>query len=163
MSEETKKTEEVVEATEEGEGAPVVVTTKKQTWLNRIWSAAVGAVVAVGAMFGITQPQIEAQKAKVVEVKTKATEALDALKKGDVQTATAKLQEATAATKEVAEQVKKDFEKIKEADKGSVVENAKKTATEALVKDQVKKVETTNAAYQNDQKPATAPGLPVTK
>lgn len=162
MSEEIKKTEEVVEVAE-GEGAPVVVTTKKQTWLNRIWSAAVGAVVAVGAMFGITQPQIEAQKAKVVEVKTKATEALDALKKGDVQTATAKLQEATAATKEVAEQVKKDFEKIKEADKGSVVENAKKTATEALVKDQVKKVETNSAAYQNDQKPTTAPELPATK
>ena len=162
MSEEIKKTEEAVEVTE-GEGTPVVVTTKKQTWLNRIWSAAVGAVVAVGAMFGITQPQIEAQKAKVVEVKTKATEALDALKKGDVQTATAKLQEATAATKEVAEQVKKDIAKVKEANKDSVVETAKKAATEALVKDQVKKVETNSAAYQNDKKPAAAPELPATK
>ena len=150
MSEEIKKTEEVVEVTadeKEGEGTPVVVTTKKQTWLNRVWSAIVGAAVAVGAMFGITQPQIDAQKAKVVEIKTYASEALEALRNGDVKTATTKLQEATAVTKEVAEQIKKDVNKIKESNKESVVETVKKTVTESLVKDQVKKVETKSAQY----------------
>ena len=143
MSEEIKKNEEVSENTT----TEVETANKKQTWLNRIWSAIVGAAVAVGAMFGVTQPQIEAQKAKVIEVKTYATEALEAIKKGDVQTATAKLQEVTAATKEVAEQIKKDVEKVKEADKKSVVETVKKTVTESLVKDQVKKVETKSAQY----------------
>lgn len=155
MSEEIKKTEEVVDVTaggEEGEGTPVIVTTKKQTWLNRVWSAVVGAAVAVGAMFGITQPQIDAQKAKVVEIKTYASEALEALRNGDVKTATTKLQEATAVTKEVAKQIKKDVNKIKEANKESVVETAKTAITETLVKDQVKKAEITNTQYTVDPK-----------
>ena len=151
-------------ATEETKITEEVTTNKKTTWLSRIWSAAVGAVVAVGAMFGITQPQIEAQKAKVTEVKNYATEALEAIKKGDVQTATAKLQEATAATKEVAEQIKKDVEKVKQADKKSVVETAKNAVTEALVKDQVKRTEAATAVYKdtNATVPTTATA-PATK
>lgn len=141
-------------ATEETKNTETTTNTK-QTWLNRIWSAVVGAAVAVGAMFGVTQPQIEAQKAKVTEVKNYATEALEAIKKGDVQTATAKLQEATAATKEVAEQIKKDVEKVKEADKKSVVETAKNAVTEALVKDQVKRTEAATATYKDTN--ATVP------
>lgn len=158
MANEVKeKVEEVVETVKEE------VTSKKKTWVNRIWSAVVGAVVAVGAMFGVTQPQIEAQKAKVTELKTYAIEALDAIKSGDVTTATEKLKQATATTKEVAEQIKKDVEKVKNADKNSVVETAKNAATEALVKDQVKKVETAGQQYTNEQKPATTVETPVKK
>ena len=131
MSEEIKKTEEVVEGNEtDGEGAPVVVTTKKQTWLNRIWSAAVGAVVAVGAMFGITQPQIDAQKAKVTEVKTKAASAVEALKAGDTQTAIKQLQEVVGDAKAIAEQAKKDLDtmKTKATDVKNTVTEPTKTA-----------------------------------
>ena len=152
MSEEIKNDSKVEVETAEKTEEVVVTSTKKQTWLNRVWSAVVGAAVAVGAMFGITQPQIDAQKAKVVEIKTYASEALEALRNGDVKTATTKLQEATAVTKEVAEQIKKDVNKIKEANKESVVETAKTAITETLVKDQVKKAETTNTQYAVEPK-----------
>jgi len=164
MSEEIKKTEEKIG--NETNDTTVSTTTKKSTWLNRICSAVVGAVVAVGTMFGITQPQIDAQKAKVVEIKTYATTALDALKNGDITTATEKLQQATASTKEVAEQIKKDVEKVKKADKQSVVETAKNAATEALVKDQVKKIETAEHQYNNKitkVKKSTTSKKPVVK
>ena len=57
-----EKTTETVEKSKN-----VITTTKGKTWWNRIWSAAVGAVVAVGAMFGITNDQIAEQKEKVEE------------------------------------------------------------------------------------------------
>lgn len=133
MSEEIKKTEEVVEGNEiegeEGEGTPVEVTTKKQTWLNRIYSAVVGAILAIGAMFGISQPQLNAQKAKVTEVKTKAATAIEALKCGDTQMALTLLQETIGNTKEITEQAKKDYETLK-----TKTINAKDAATKELKK-----------------------------
>lgn len=133
MSEETKKTEEVVEVTEggeEGEGTPVVVTTKKQTWLNRICSAVVGAIVAVGAMFGINQSQIDAQKAKVTEVKTKAASAIESLKNGDTKMAIATLQQVVGDVKEVAAQAKQDLDTMK-----TKATNAKNAAEAELKKE----------------------------
>jgi len=127
MAKEVKeKVEEVVEKVKEE------VTTKKGTWLNRVCSAVVGAVVAVGAMFGITQPKIDAQKAK-------AAQALEEIKKGDIQGAQKTLQE-------IAGQVKKDVETVKEAGKNVTVndvvtagaEGAKTGAAKADAKTETK-------------------------
>ncbi|MBR4316264.1 MAG: hypothetical protein IKP65_04750 [Alphaproteobacteria bacterium] len=129
-------------------------TEKKSTWFNRIWSAVVGAAVAVGAMFGITNEQIATEKAKVETIKTHAVAALEALKSGDVTTATANLQSAVATGKEVVADAKVIAEKVKNADKESVIETAKDKITEAAVKDQVKKVEDATAAYNAENKVA---------
>ena len=156
MSEETKEVKNTTEAEKEiSKDKAVTTTTKKTTWWNRVVSAVVGAVVAVGAMFGITSNQVATEKAKVESVKTQATAALDALKAGDVTTATAKLQEAIATGEAVVNDIKGAAEQVKNADKESVIETAKKAATEALVKDQVKKVETAVAAYSADKEVKT--------
>lgn len=118
-----------------------VTVSKKTTWINRAVSAAVGVIVAVGSMFGITNSMVSEQKAKVKSVKTLASDALTAIKAGDITVATAKLQEAVETGKEVAVSAKEVVEKVKETDSKSVVETAKKAATEALVKDEAKKVE----------------------
>ena len=117
---------EVTEGGEEGDPS-IVVTTKKQTWLNRIYSAIVGAILAVGTMFGISQPQLDAQKAKVTEIKTKAATAIEALKCGDTQMALILLQETIGNTKEITEQAKKDYETLK-----TKTINAKDAATKEL-------------------------------
>jgi hypothetical protein len=139
MSEEVKKEAEV---------------SKKSTWWNRIWSAVVGAAIAVGSMFGITSEQISAEKAKVETVQVKASAALEALKVGDVTTATANLKEVVATGKEVVADAKSLAEKVKAADKESVVETAKDAVTKAVVADQVKKVEAAEAAYTAEVKAA---------
>lgn len=136
MSEEIKK-EEVKTKT----------VSKKSTWFNRICSAVVGAIVAVGAMFGITNEQIAKEKEKVESVKTKAVAALDALKNGDVTTATANLQSAIATGKEVVVDAKAIADKVKESDKASIVETAKDKIAKAVVSEQVKKVESATAVY----------------
>lgn len=118
----------------------VVVDTKK-TWLNRFVSAAIGALVAIGSMVGVTGNQITEQKERVVSVQNLAKEALDAIKAGDVTVATAKLQEAVSSGKEVVVSAKEVVEKVKEADSKSVVETVKNSATEALVKDEAEKTE----------------------
>lgn len=144
MSEEIKKEEVKTET-----------TSKKTTWFNRICSAVVGAIVAVGAMFGITNEQIAKEKAKVESVKTKAVAALDALKNGDVTVATAKLQEAVSTGKEVVADAKAIVDKVKESDKSSIVETAKDKVTKAMVSDQVKKVESATAVYNAENKEKT--------
>ena len=141
MSEEIKKEAEV---------------SKKSTWWNRIWSAVVGAAIAIGSMFGITSEQISAEKAKVETVQVKASAALEALKAGDVTTATANLKEVVATGKEVVADAKVLAEKVKTADKESVVEAAKDAVTKAVVADQVKKVETAAAVYTEEVKAAQA-------
>ena len=100
----TNKTEETKATTETT--ATTATTSKKGTWLNRLFSAVIGAAVAVGAMFGITNEKIAEEKTKVETIQTQAKEALDAIKNGDIKTATAKLTEATAVVKEVANDVK---------------------------------------------------------
>ena len=101
--------------------APAV--TKKTTWWNRIWSAIVGAVVAVAAMFGITEPQIAEQKAKVEEVKNIAAETLENIKAGKIEDAKAGLELIVESGKEVAEQAKKDIESVKEKAKDAKAED----------------------------------------
>ena len=118
----------------------ITVDTKK-TWLNRIASAVVGALIAVGSMLGITTAQVTEQKTKVVNVQKLASEALDAIKTGDVTVATAKLQEAVSTGKEVVVSAKEIADKVNEADSKSIVETVKNSATEALVKDEVAKTE----------------------
>lgn len=139
MSKETKTTE-------------TTAVSKKTTWLNRIGSAVIGALIAVGSMFGITSGQISEAKAKTATIQKAAGEALEAIKAGDVTVATAKLQEAVATGKEVVASAKEVVEKVKEADAKSVIETAKKAATETLVKDEAKKVEDTAKAVEETKK-----------
>lgn len=128
--------------------------TKKQTWWNRIWSAIVGAILAVGAMFGITTDQIAEEKAKVETVQAQAKEALDAIKAGDLTTAQAKLTEATTIVKDVVkdakETVKNVTEAAKEADKKEVGKTAIKGALEGAIKGDIKKVEAATKMYSDD-------------
>ena len=140
-----EKVEKVVETVKEE------VTTKKSTWLNRIYSAAVGAIVAVGAMFGITQPKIDAQKAK-------ATQALEEIKKGDIQAAQKTLQE-------IAGQVKKDVETVKEAGKNVTVNDVVTTGAEGAKAGAAKadaKTETKTDAKTDAAKTTTTPTVPAT-
>lgn len=104
------KVEDVVDAVK----APA--RSKKTTWWNRIWSAIVGAVLAVASMFGITTAQIDEQKAKTEEVKNLASEALEAIKKGDVATAKAALELATESGKQVVDNANQVVDNIKNAD-----------------------------------------------
>lgn len=139
MSEETKNTTNVT-----------TDTTKKTTWVNRIWSAVIGAAVAVASMFGITSEQIAEEKAKVTSVQSQVKVALEALKSGDVTTATANLQAAVATGKEVIADAKTIADKVKNTDKESIIETAKDQLTKTVVKEQVKKVENATAAYADD-------------
>lgn len=120
--------------------APAV--TKKSTWWNRIWSAIVGAIVAVGAMFGITEPQIAEQKAKVEEVKNMAAETLENIKAGKIEDAKAGLELIIESGKEVAEQAKTDVETVTEKVKNTPAEDiaaeAVKGAKENLSKTEQK-------------------------
>lgn len=129
-----EKTTETVEKTKN-----VITTTKGKTWWNRIWSAVVGAVVAVGAMFGITNDQIAEQKEKVEEVKALANEALEAIKKGDVADAKAALELAAESGKEVIKESKKIVDNVKNADskevKETIKESLKKSVTEEVKKE----------------------------
>ena len=126
----TNKTEETKATTETT--ATTATTSKKGTWLNRLFSAVIGAAVAVGAMFGITNEKIAEEKTKVETIQTQAKEALDALKTGDIQTATTKLTEATAIVKEVAKDVKETAEQVKNADPAEVGKTAVQGAKDAL-------------------------------
>ena len=122
------KVEDVVDAV----GAPA--RSKKATWWNRIWSAIVGAVLAVASMFGITTAQIDEQKAKTEEVKNLAGEALEAIKKGDVATAKAALELAAETGKQVAKDAKQVVDNVKEAKAEDVEKTAVEGAKEGLNK-----------------------------
>jgi hypothetical protein len=130
------KVEEVADAV----NAPAV--TKKATWWNRIWSAIVGAVVAVAAMFGITEPKIAEQKAKVEEVKNIAAETLENIKAGKIEDAKAGLELIIESGKEVTEQAKTDVETVTEKVKNTPAEDiaaeAVKGAKENLSKPEQK-------------------------
>lgn len=138
MSEETKNATETT---------TTITTTTKKTWLNRICAAVVGLVVGVLGTFGITTDQIKTEKAKITTVKEQVTTALEALKAGDVTTATANLQEALTATNEIVADAKTIAEQVKNNDKESVIETAKNEAVKTIVADQAKKVEAAAAAY----------------
>lgn len=120
------KVEDVVDAVK----APA--RSKKATWWNRIWSAIVGAVLAVASMFGITTEQINEQKAKTEEVKNLAGEALEAIKKGDVATAKAALELAAETGKQVVEDAKQVVNNVKEAKAEDVAKTAVEGAKDAL-------------------------------
>lgn len=122
------KVEDVVDAVK----APA--RSKKATWWNRIWSAIVGAVLAVASMFGITTAQIDEQKAKTEEVKNLASEALEAIKKGDVATAKAALELAAETGKQVAKDAKQVVDNVKETKTEDIVKTAVEGAQEGLNK-----------------------------
>ena len=63
-----------------------------------VWSAIVGALIAVGSMFGITTEQVAEQKAKTEEVRKLAGEALELAKSGKLDDAKAKLEKAIPST-----------------------------------------------------------------
>lgn len=145
MSEETKKTE-------------TTTTSKKTTWLNRIGSAIIGALIAIGSMFGITSSEVAEQKAKTETIQQAASEALDAIKDGDVTTATTKLQEAVNTGKEVVDSAKEVVENVKNADVNEVLDTATKAAAESALKNETKvdsKVKT-KTIESSDEKKAEA-------
>jgi hypothetical protein len=146
VDEAKEKVEQVVETVKEE------VTTKKGTWLNRVCSAVVGAVVAVGAMFGITQPKIDAQKAK-------AAQAIEQIKKGDVNGATKTLQEIAGQVKQDVETVKTA---VKDADKGEVAKTAVDGAKAGVAKAEAK-TETKTDAKTDAAKTTTTPATTETK
>ena len=123
------------------------VETKNTTWLNRIFSAVVGAAIAVGTTLGITNEQMAVEKAKVTSIKTQVVAALDALKAGDVTTATANLKAAAVTGKEAIADAKVIAENVKASDKASIIETAKEQITKVAVANQVKKVEAETKAY----------------
>ena len=130
VSEVKDKTSETVEKAKN-----IITTTKGKTWWNRIWSAIVGAIMAVGAMFGITNEQIAEQKAKTEEVKTLANEALEAIKKGDVVNAKAALELAAESGKEVVKESKKIIDNVKNADSKEIKETVKESLKESVSKE----------------------------
>ena len=150
----TNKTEETKATTETT--ATTATTSKKGTWLNRLFSAVIGAAVAVGAMFGITNEKIAEEKTKVETIQTQAKEALDAIKNGDIKTATAKLTEATAVAKEVANDVKEVANQVKTTDKKDVGE----TIINAI-KDEFKGTSEVNATAESGI--TATPVAPATK
>lgn len=107
---------------------------------SSICSAVIGAAVAIGSIFGITENQVNEQKAKVTEIKGLASEALDAIKSGKFDDAKAALELATETTKEVVADAKTVIDNIKAADKEEV-KAAVKTEAEKVVKDVATKAE----------------------
>lgn len=136
----TEVKENVAEVKEVAEKAKetvtkVIETTKGKTWWNRIWSAIVGAVLAVLSMFGITNDKVAEQKEMVKQVQAYASEALVDIKAGNLSAAAEKLDKANAIGKEVKEEVKEVVENVKNADKEAVKDAAIKGAVEGLNKE----------------------------
>lgn len=132
---------EVVDKTKEtvAKGtAKVIETTKAKSWWNRIWSAIVGAVLAVAAMFGITTDKVAQEKALMIQVKQYTEDALVDIKSGNLKGAAEKLKQANAIGKTVVEDVKDTAEKIKDADKTEVKDAALKGAKEGLLNSKTK-------------------------
>ena len=126
-------------ANEVKEAVTAPAVTKKSTWWNRIWSAIVGAVLAVAAMFGITTDQVAEQKAKTEEVKKLASEALELAKAGKIEDAKAALELAVETGKEVVTEAKKVVEKAKETKAEDVAKEAVKGAKESIKVEETKK------------------------
>lgn len=153
VKETTKEVKEKVEdATKEvaKKGKNVVETTKAKSWWNRIWSAIVGAVLAVAAMFGITGDKVAQEKALMIQVKQYTEDALIDIKAGNFKAATEKLEQAKSIGKTIVNDVKETVEDVKNADKEEVkkdaIEGAKKgfkNSKEAPVKEAPVKEETT--------------------
>lgn len=118
----------------------VETASKKSTWLNRIWSAVVGLAVGVAGMFGISQDQIKAERAKVELMKVAVTDAIYNLQQGDVKAATINLKEVAATTQKVAADIKEAAEKAK-SNKQNIVEKAKEAIVKEVVKQEVKEAE----------------------
>ena len=135
-----EKTVETVKETVEDvvKAVDAPARSKKATWWNRIWSAIVGAVMAVAAMFGITTDQVAEQKAKVTEMKAVATEALQNIKDGKIQDGIAGLQLIVEEGKTMGEQVKKTVETVKEKVKETPAENIAAEAVKGAVKGMTK-------------------------
>lgn len=104
-------------------------------WFKKLWSAIVGAAVAVAAMFGITSEQVKEQTARAELVKLYAQDALYSLQQGDVKTAIDKLKTATEAGKEIAVEAKKVIDTVKSAKKDEVIDTAVDAAKAELKKD----------------------------
>jgi hypothetical protein len=149
-------TETVENVTEVKGDGPAPLATKKATWWNRIWSAIVGALIAVGSMFGITTEQVAEQKAKTEEVRKLAGEALELAKAGKLDDAKATLEKAVETGKEVVADAKEVVDNVKNADKEAVKETVKKslieTVKETITKSDVKKAEQAAAQYTDEVK-----------
>lgn len=101
-------------ASDEKEEAKAPANSKKATWWNRILSAIIGAIMSFAATLGITNDQIAEQKARTEQIKTTATEALEAIKKGDIAAAKAALEKTVEPAKELINESKKVIDKAKE-------------------------------------------------
>ena len=123
-----EKVEDVVDAVK----APA--RSKKATWWNRIWSAIVGAILAIASMFGITTAQIDEQKSKTEEVKKLAAEALEYAKQGKIEDAKKALELAVKSGKQVIDESKKIVDNVKEAKAEDIAKTAVEGAKEGLNK-----------------------------
>jgi gas vesicle protein len=124
-------------------GKNVIETTKAKSWWNRIWSAIVGAVLAVAAMFGITNDKVAQEKALMTQVKQYTEDALVDIKAGNIKAAAEKLEQAKSIGKTVVTDVKETVENVKNANKEDVknvaIEGAKegfKNSKEVPVKEE---------------------------
>lgn len=110
--------EKIAEKVEDAKDCLTEITSKKnngkQTWWNRIISAIVGAIIAAGATYGITATHISEQKTRVSNIKELTTEALTAIKAGDVETAKAALELANAEGKGLVAESKTVINNIKQ-------------------------------------------------
>lgn len=124
-------------------GKNVIETTKAKSWWNRIWSAIVGAILAVAAMFGITNDKVAQEKALMTQVKQYTEDALVDIKAGNIKAAAEKLEQAKSIGKTVVNDVKETVENVKNTNKDEVknvaIEGAKegfKNPKEAPVKEE---------------------------
>lgn len=132
---------ETVEKVTEVKGDGPAPTTKKATWWNRIWSAIVGAVLAVLSMFGITNEKIAKLEQDKNDLKNLATEVTTSIKAGN-------FEDAKAAADLIIEKVNEKKEAVKETVKKSLIDSVKS----AITKNDVKKIEQATTQYTDDIK-----------
>lgn len=85
-----------------------------KVWWNRIVSAIVGALIALGASLGITQDHVNEQKARVDNIKELAAEAYAAIKAGDYATAKSALELAATEGKDFTAEAKTVVNNVKQ-------------------------------------------------
>lgn len=85
-----------------------------KVWWNRIVSAIVGALIALGASLGITQDHVNEQKARVDNIKELAAEAYAAIKAGDYATAKTALELAATEGKDFTAEAKTVVNNVKQ-------------------------------------------------
>lgn len=111
---------------------------KKATWWNRIWSAIVGAILAILSMFGITNEKIAKLEQDKNDLKNLATEIATSIKDGKIEDAKAAADLIIEKFNEKKQEVKEVVENIKNTDKEAIKDAAIQGAKEKLEADDKK-------------------------